>query len=76
MYKGKELIFTGVVFELFGLCLGGFYLGDLIDQHMGWKNFAAPFMVLLLFVGWIVHLIYLLKQYEKDESNSDQNSNP
>lgn len=64
----------GVAFELVAMCVGGFLLGEQIDNHYGWKNIASTYLVLILLIGWFVHLIYLLRRFEKE--NVDRNSNP
>jgi membrane protein DedA with SNARE-associated domain len=64
--RGQGLVFMGVAFELVGMCGGGYFLGDYIDEKMGWKNFASTYLVLILLIGWFVHLIYLLRRFEKE----------
>ncbi len=70
----KGLVFMGVAFELVGMCFGGYFLGEYIDEKMGWKNWAATYLVLILLVGWFVHLIYLLRRFEKDVEDSKPQS--
>jgi hypothetical protein len=67
---GKGIVFMGVAFELVAMCIGGHFLGQWIDTIEGWNNFAATYLVLVLLIGWFVHLIYLLRQFEKE---NDQN---
>ena len=47
----------------------------MIDEKMAWKNFASTYLVLALLIGWFVHLIYLLRQFEKENPDSSQNPN-
>lgn len=56
----------GVAFELVAMCVGGYMLGQYVDERLGWKNFASTYLVLVLLIGWFVHLIYLLRQFEKE----------
>lgn len=65
------IVFFGIGFELMALCIGGYVLGGYIDQHFGWKNTASTYLVLLLMIGWFVHLIYLLRRFEKDNADDD-----
>ncbi len=62
----KGIVFFGIGFELVALCAGGFFLGEFIDKEMGWKATASSYLVLILLVGWFVHLFYLLRQFERD----------
>lgn len=68
---GQGLIFAGLAFELVGLCLGGYFLGEYVDQRMMWKNTASTYLVVALLFGWFVHLIYMLRRFEKE--NDDGN---
>jgi membrane protein DedA with SNARE-associated domain len=69
--EGKGIVFMGVAFELVALCIGGYLLGGSIDEKMGWNNTASTYLVLILLVGWFVHLIYLLNRFEKENAESD-----
>ena len=51
------MIFFGVAFEMVGLCIGGFVMGGMIDTYFGWKGYAQVSLVLILLIGWFVHLI-------------------
>lgn len=65
----KGIIFLGIGFELVAMCVGGYLLGELIDQHYGWKSFASTYLVLILLIAWFVHLFYLLRKFEKDNED-------
>jgi F0F1-type ATP synthase assembly protein I len=67
----KGIVFFGVAFELVALCIGGWILGGMIDQHMKWVNTAQTYLVLTLLVGWFIHLFYLLRKFEKDNASDD-----
>ena len=62
----KGIVFLGIGFELVAMCLGGYYLGEIIDQRMGTKNTASTYLILALLVSWFVHLFYLLRKFEKE----------
>lgn len=72
--KNKGIVFMGVAFELVAMCVGGFVFGEQIDKHYGWKNFASTYLVLVLLVGWFIHLIYLLQRFERENDDSDSKS--
>lgn len=73
---GKGIVFLGVSFELVAMCVGGYFFGNFIDEKMAWKNFASTYLVLILLIGWFVHLIYLLRRFEQENANSDQKPGP
>jgi hypothetical protein len=68
----KGIVFMGLGFELVAMCVGGYLLGPYVDQAFGWKNVASTYLVLMLLVGWFVHLIWLLRQFEKDNAEESQ----
>ena len=70
----KAVVFLGSGFELIMVCLGGTYLGNYIDQKMGWANYATAGVVIVLMIGWFIHLIYLLRRFDK--SNEKPESKP
>lgn len=65
----KGIVFFGIGFELIAMCAGGYFLGDYIDRYMGWKAIGSTYLVLILLIGWFVHLIYLLRKFEKDNQD-------
>lgn len=67
----RGIVFLGIGFELIALCVGGYFLGDFVDNHYGWKNVASSYLVLVLLIGWFVHLIYLLRKFERDSAKDD-----
>jgi hypothetical protein len=71
---GKGIVFLGVSFELVAMCVGGYFLGEFVDEKMQWKNFASTYLVLILLIGWFVHLIYLLKKFEAENDDVDPKS--
>jgi len=68
---GKGIIFMGIAFELVAMCVGGFFMGEFIDEKMQWNNFASTYLVLILLISWFVHLIYLLRRFERENADSD-----
>jgi hypothetical protein len=72
--KNSGIVFFGVGFELMALCIGGYLLGNYIDDYYGWKNTASTYLVLVLMIGWFMHLIYLLRRFEKDNADDDSKS--
>lgn len=65
----KGIVFMGIGFELIAMSVGGYFLGEYIDKYMGWKGIGSTYLVLILLIGWFVHLIYLLRKFEKDDEN-------
>lgn len=69
--KNKAIVFTAMGFELIGIILGCIYIGQYIDNRFGTKGLALVGFSVLGLVGWLVHIIRLLKLYEADTETSD-----
>jgi F0F1-type ATP synthase assembly protein I len=67
----RYLVFSSIGFELLGIMLGSIYLGDAIDAHYGTKGVALIALMLIGLAGWLMHVIMLLKQIEKNQPKSD-----
>lgn len=66
--KNRGIVFLGIGFELVAMCVGGWFLGIYLDQYFGWTpNTAGTWLVLALMASWFVHLIYLLRKFERDD---------
>jgi 4-amino-4-deoxy-L-arabinose transferase-like glycosyltransferase len=63
----KAVIFLGIGFELVALCGAGVFLGQLIDQWMGWQNAGTLIMVLSFLVLWFFHLFFLIQKFENHD---------
>lgn len=59
-------MFIGIGFELVVMVLGGAYLGNMIDTHMGWNSVATALLVVMFMAAWFVHLLFLLSRFEKN----------
>ncbi len=64
----KYLVFAGIGFELIGLILLSVYIGEALDSKWPSKGLWVAGLILLSLVGWMVHLVFLLKSTQKSES--------
>jgi hypothetical protein len=66
MKDRKYLVFAGIGFELVMIILGCLYVGKKLDEkYEGHGMFLIGLSVLGL-IGWLVHIVQLLKYLEKD----------
>ena len=65
----------GMGFELLGMILGGLFIGELVDKQMHWPGYGVAITVVACLVGWMVHLVYMLKKF-MDEEPDDQTNQP
>lgn len=59
----------GMGFELLGLVLGGFYVGQAIDKEFSWPGYGVAIMVIAGLISWLTHLIFMLKRFMQDSSD-------
>lgn len=67
--RKSMLVFVGMGFELVGLIVACLFIGQWIDQNYGTKGLGIAGFSILALVGWLVHLIQLLKQVEKEDED-------
>jgi hypothetical protein len=65
MHKG--LVFVGMGFELLGVILGCLFVGQEVDKQMGWPGYGLIVFVVGGLVGWMIHLIFMLKKFMANE---------
>lgn len=66
--NSKMLAFAGLGFEMVAILVISAYGGKWLDQHYDWKGMATAGLVILGLAGWIVHILYMLKKFEKDDN--------
>lgn len=64
--RGKMAVFVGIGFELIGLLLGAAFLGRYLDEKFALKGLMTAGLVILALVGWLIHLVVLLKGFQAD----------
>lgn len=69
---GKYLVFISMGFEIVGLIVGSFFLGNLIDTKYQTKGLAFVFLSLACLIGWLVRVIWLVNKLQAQEDKEDQ----
>jgi hypothetical protein len=73
---GKYLVFGSIGFELVGLVLGCYYLGQFLDERYQTKGLIFVFLTFFALIAWLVRVVWMLKRFQKeDESNSEDDKN-
>lgn len=65
------IIFASIGFELVGLIVGCFYLGEYLDSKYHTKGLIFVGLSLFCLLGWLFRVIWLLKRTE--EQNEKKN---
>lgn len=63
----RYIIFTAMGFELVGLIIACLFIGQWLDSTYGWKGLGVVSFSIFGLVGWLVHLIQLLKSSEESD---------
>ena len=61
----KYLIFVGIGFELIALIILSIFVGEALETKWPTKGLWVAGLILFSLVGWMVHLVYLLKATQK-----------
>lgn len=72
----KYIIFASIGFELVGLILGCFYLGQYLDQKYQTKGLIFAGLSLACLAGWLWRVIWLLQRMQKQEEESESKKPP
>ena len=67
----KAVVFIGMGFELLGVTLGALYLGKFIDERYGFNGIGTAGLCFIVLIGWLYHLVILLKRYMEIEEKKD-----
>lgn len=70
----KYIIFATIGFELVGLIIGSYFLGEMLDKQLKTNGLAFVFLSLACLVGWLVRVVWLLQRMQKAEEKEDLNS--
>jgi len=57
----------GMGFELVGLVLASVYFGGMIDEKFNLGGLGLVGLCMMSLIGWMIHLIQLAKQVEKQK---------
>ena len=72
MKPGRYMVFLSMGFELVGLVLASVFLGQKLDDMWGTKGLVLIFLTLATLGGWMVHLVFLLRQIERAEARDEK----
>jgi hypothetical protein len=70
----KALVFTGIGFECIGLIVAFVMVGEWLDKKFGWGGLGAGIGGMLGFFAWFIHVLILLKQFNKEEEANEDSS--
>lgn len=67
----KYIIFASIGFELVGLIIGCFYLGQFLDQKYQTKGLIFVGLTFAALIGWLWRVIWLLRRMQKTEEKEE-----
>ena len=67
----QYIVFASIGFELIGLIVGSFYLGQYLDQKYQSGGLIFVGLSLLCLVGWLWRVIWLLRRMQKREEAAE-----
>ncbi|MEK2643669.1 AtpZ/AtpI family protein [Bdellovibrio sp. BCCA] len=70
----KYIIFASIGFELVGLILGCFYLGQFLDQKYQTKGLIFVGLTFAALIGWLWRVIWLLRRMQKEDEKEEAGS--
>lgn len=67
----KYIVFAGIGFELVGLIIISVYAGEYLETLKPTKGLWVAGFILLSLVGWMIHLLAMLKSTQKQKTDSN-----
>ena len=68
--KRQGFVFVGLGLEAVLLVVGAIFLGQKIDEAMGWQGLATVGLLVLGLMGWFVHLLRLIGQFSPKKNKT------
>jgi uncharacterized membrane protein len=59
-------------FELVGLILGCFFLGQMLDEKYQTRGLIFVGLTMLALVGWLVRIIWLLRRMQRQDEAAEE----
>ena len=73
---GKYLVFVSIGFELVGLIVGSYYLGEALDEKYQTKGIIFIVLAVFSLIAWMTRIIWLLRKMEKEEEKNIGKDDP
>lgn len=67
MKKGSTVVYLGIAFELTGLIIIFLLAGQFLDEKYSLNGVGVASGISLAFIFWVLHLIILVKKWEKQD---------
>jgi len=68
----RYIIFASIGFELVGLIVGCFYLGEFLDAKYQTGGMAFVGLSVASLIGWLVRVIWLLQRVQKQDEEAEK----
>lgn len=66
----KYLIFASMGFELVGLILGAYYLGEYLDHRYQERGLYFVVLAFAVLIGWLIQVIVFLRVFSRQEEKA------
>lgn len=73
---GRYIIFAGIGFELVGLIVGCFYLGQMLDEKYQTKGLIFVGLSFACLIGWLWRVIWMIRRIQKQDEKSEAEGLP
>lgn len=60
--KNPLAVFAGIGFEIVALIFVAVFFGSKVDKSFGLQGIATISLIILVTLGWMVHVFFLLKK--------------
>lgn len=72
----RYIIFAGIGFELVGLIIGCFYLGQMLDEKYQTKGLIFVGLSFACLIGWLWRVIWMIRRIQKEDEKNEALGKP
>jgi len=66
--------FIGIGFEIIGLLVAAVFVGQYLDEKYQAKGLIMAGFIVLALTGWLIHLVAMLKNFEREKQKTNESS--
>ncbi|KYG66719.1 hypothetical protein AZI86_06655 [Bdellovibrio bacteriovorus] len=72
----RYIIFASIGFELVGLIVGSYYLGQTLDEKYQTNGLIFVGLSFACLIGWLTRVIWMIRRIQKEDEKEEAKNPP
>ena len=72
----RYIIFASIGFELVGLIVGCFYIGQILDEKYKTNGMIFVGLSFACLIGWLWRVIWMIRRIQKEDEKAEAGGQP